>query len=332
MKVAAFAGAITMALLVKSWAQPVLVIRASTQSKPDTPAIQSLLHFKSRAEAASQGAIKVKIFDSARLYSDAQVGPAVASGAVEMGVINLSRFAVTIPVADVFQLPFLFNSVDLERKATARGSEIRALIEKTILTHEGVRTLWWQSQGQTVFLSNGFSVANPDNIANKVVRTFGPTITEVVHDCGGMPKDIGGSQQESALENHTVDVGMAGISSVVGRKLWEHMDTITRTNHASVQFVIAINEKFWQTIPQEQRSILLEAAGEADEVARKITDDIEAKSYRQLSEEGRVRVVELSQEELTLWRICSTDVLLQFLERSGPAGLEMMRAYGRMRQ
>jgi hypothetical protein len=40
---------------------------------------------------------------------------------------------------------------------------------------------------------------------------------------------------------------------------------------------------------------------------------------------------ELSAEELTLWRICSSAVLQQYLEKSGRLGQEVMRAYGRIR-
>lgn len=308
-----------------------VTIRFSTQSRPNTPAIQSVVHFKEHVEEASRGAIRVEVHHSAELYTDDQVGKAVSSGAVEMGVINLSRYAETIPIADAFQQPFLFNTEDLERKATAPGSQIRGLIDEAILTRAGARVLWWLSQGQTVFLSNGESVSDPEKLTNRTVRTFGPTIEAVVTECGGHPRDIGGSEQEAAYKKHEVDIGMAGISTVVGRKLWHDMSIITRTNHASVQFVVAINEKFWQGLSKDSQEIILKAAAAADEETRAIISDIEAKSYQEL-EAKNVKVVSLTDEELQLWRICSTDVLLQWLQKAGEAGHELMVAYGRMRK
>jgi C4-dicarboxylate-binding protein DctP len=90
------------------------------------------VHFKERVEAASNGSIKIEIHDSARLYSDDGIAQAVTSGAVEMGYVNLARYASTSPATGIFQLPFLFNSEAILGAARAPGSEIRTLIEKAV--------------------------------------------------------------------------------------------------------------------------------------------------------------------------------------------------------
>jgi C4-dicarboxylate-binding protein DctP len=309
-----------------------VTMRFSTQLVPAISTYRSIQHFKERVEQESKGGLVIDVHHSAKLYSDSQVGDAIASGAIEMGQVNLSRYAGTMPIADAFQLPFVFNTTEFRQAATAPGSEIRTLIERTVLTKAGSRVLWWIPMGQAVFLADGVSVADPEKIAGKTVRTFGPTIEALVRNCGGQPKDIGGPEQAKAYEKREVDVGMAPISAVAGRKLWRSMNTITRTNHASVQFVVVINEKYWQSLPADQRAILAGAARAADIEARSIEIEDEANAYKELAKDGGVKIVSLTDDELQCWRVCSSDLLEWFLQKAGPSGLKLMQAYGRMRK
>src|SRR5215471_11856897 len=85
-----------------------LTIRISTMWPLSHSNNLSFLHFKERLEAESKGDIHVDIYDSAKLYGDTTIAEAVSFGAVDMGYVSLSRYAATIPAADLFQLPFLF--------------------------------------------------------------------------------------------------------------------------------------------------------------------------------------------------------------------------------
>ncbi len=316
-----------------SYANPpekTVTIRISTQHTPTMATFPPLIFFKKHVEEASKGSIAVEIHHSAELYSDTKIGPAVSAGAIEMGIVDLSRYAEEIPAADVFQLPFVFNAEGLEDRATAPSSSIRSLIDAAIGARYGVRVLWWTSLGQTVFESNGVSVANPEAIVGKTVRTIGPTTSALVSECGGIPRDIGGPRMEKAFQAREVDMSMTGISTVFGRHLWRYMDTITRTNHSSVQFVAVINARFWARLSKEQKAILETAARAADADARRVNAEIEAKAYKELEEKHGMKISKLTPDQLALWRICSSDVLQHYLEKSGRMGLDVMRAYGRM--
>lgn len=315
----------------KAESQPI-TLRLSTQSLPESPSIKSILHFKERVEAKSQGRLRIEIYDSAKLYSDGAIGQAVGSGAVDMGYVNLARYAEKSLIADAFELPFLFNTPEIEKAARAPGSEIRQLLEAVILSQMNSRVLWWVSEGQVVFFANGMSVADPEIIAGKNVRVVGPLIESAVKLCGGKPKTIGASDQVKAYEQRQVDVGMSSIATVLARKIFKSMDTITKTNHASAEFVVVINERAWQGLPQELKEIVLDAAHFADTEASEIIAEIEASAYRQLVDQYSAKVVGLTDDQLILWRICTSDVLSDFMERTGKTGQELMQAYGRLKQ
>ena len=130
--VAVFFSAATAPLPVRAEDAPV-VIRLTTVTTPTMSTSQSLVHFKERVEAESKGSIQVQIYFSSSLYSDSKASSAVSSGAVEMAYINLHRFSAAVPIANAFQLPFLFNTDALEAAARAPDSEVRKLIDAGLL-------------------------------------------------------------------------------------------------------------------------------------------------------------------------------------------------------
>jgi C4-dicarboxylate-binding protein DctP len=248
-----------------------------------------------------------------------------------MGWVTLPRYAAVIPAADVFQLPFLFNTEAIATAARAPQSEIRQLIEDAILVQSKSRVLWWVPQGPLVFLSHGVSVADPRNLAGKIVRTFGPAMAAVVRECGGEPKDIGGQAQERAYESHIVDMGMTGITIVMERKLWRFMNVVTRTNHAILESLVVMNEAFWQHLSEDHAKIVAAASRAANEEAADLLLKVETAAYAELADRG-VQIVDLSRDELIAWRVCSSDVISNFVEKSDDLRQKLMTAYGRLRQ
>jgi C4-dicarboxylate-binding protein DctP len=153
----------------------------------------------------------------------------------------------------------------------------------------------------------------------------------IVRECGGTPKDIGSAAQEKAYETHVVDIGMTGISIVVERKLWRFMNIITRTNHARVEGAAVINEKFWQRLSEAHKKMIVAASQAADKEAADLVANVEATAYKSLADKG-TKITELSQDELLLWRVCSSDVLAKFVEKNGDLEQKLLSAYGRLRQ
>jgi len=285
---------------------------------------QNLLLFKEEVETASQGDISVEIFDSAQLFKDKEVPQAVGSGQIEMGVASLTRYVGEIPAVDIFYQPFMFNSEDLVRKATAKGSPIRGPIDEAILG-TGARVLWWQAYGGAIMLSNGGPVRTPADIEGKKVRVFGKTLGEFIQAVGGNPTLISGSEQYLAYQRGTVDVGMTGVSGVKSRSLWDVMDTITVTNHADIEFVVVVNEDFWQGLSEEERTIVSAAADKADKAVRDKVAQIEADAFAAAEQQG-MKVYQLSEEEISAWKAGAAPVLDKYRADSGDLGAQLLEA------
>ncbi len=279
---------------------------------------QNLVLFKQEVEKNANGEIEVQIYDSAQLYKDKEVPQAVGSGQIEMGDASLTRYVGEIPAVDIFYLPFLFNTEDLVRVATKKGSPIRDAIDAAIL-ETGSRVLWWQAYGGAIMLSKDSPLKTPADIKGKKVRVFGKTLGTWIKATGGSPTLTAGSEQYLAYQRGTVDIGMTGISGVKSRKLWDVMNTVTVTNNADIEFIVLINEKFWRGLPENHKAIILAAAAKADAAVRDDMARIESEAYEAAKLNG-MSVYRLTPEEVKAWRASAEPVIEAYLKDSGPLG------------
>lgn len=301
-----------------------LTLRITLQTSLKSNLGQNLTMFESLLEEASAGSIDVQIYDSAQLYRDKEVPEAVSSGQIEMGVASLTRFVGEIPAVDVFYMPFLLNSEDKIRAATTQGSPVRDPIDAAIL-ETGARVLWWQAYGSVILLSNGGPMATPTDVENKKVRVFGKTLGSWIQTVGGAPTLISGSEQFLAYQRGTVDVGMTGVAGVQSRKLWEVMDTITVTNNADIEFIVLVNEEFWQGLTDEQRGWISDAAQKSEVALRDKVGEMEAEAYRQAEENG-MTIYQLSDEDVAAWKAASAPVVDKWLSSAPNMGQQILDA------
>lgn len=287
---------------------------------------ENLVLFEKEVEERTGGAIDVEIYDSATLYKDKEVPAAVGSGAIEAGVASLTRYVGDAPVVDVFYMPFLFNTEDKVRAAVAEGSPVRATLEEEI-AKTGGQVLYWQAYGGAILLSQGGPIRTPDDMQGKKARVFGKTLGDFVTAAGGAPTLISGSEQYLAYQRGTVDVGMTGVSGVKSRKLWEVMDTITKTNHANIEFVVVVNTEWWNSLSPEIQGQIREAAKVAQDDVRDRMSQIEADAYAAAEANG-MTVVELSDEELAAWQATAQPVYDGYIEAAGEAGQKVLDALG----
>ncbi|WP_413205064.1 TRAP transporter substrate-binding protein DctP [Rhodospirillum sp. A1_3_36] len=299
-------------------------IRISLQLPMKSHLGQNLLMFKEEVESKSKGAMEVQIYDSAQLFKDSEVPQAVGQGQIEAGVASLTRYVGDIPAVDVFFMPFLFNSEELVRKATAPGSPVRAPLDAAI-AKTGSKVLWWQAYGGNILLTKDAPLKGPEDMKDKKARVFSKALGTWTAALGGAPTLISGSEQYLAYQRGTVDIGMTGISGVSARKLWEVMNTITRTNNADIEFIVVMNEDFFNSLPKDQQEIITTAARNAEVAVRDYVSTMEADAFKEAEANG-MTVYEPTKEEIAAWQAASQPVIDAWLKESGPLAEQVYKA------
>ncbi len=316
------AAALAAGLVLGGAAQAQTTLRITLQLPIKSHLGQNLLQFEEEVEKASGGDIQVEIYPSAQLYKDKEVPQAVSSGAIEMGVASLTRFAGTIPAVDVFYVPFLLDSADKVKKATSPGSPIRGPIDEAVLA-TGARILWWQPYGNTILLSKKQPLHGPADVKGKKVRVFGKTLGKWVEVVGGKPVLTSGSEQFLAYQRGVVDIGMTGITTVKSRKLNEVMDAVTRVPIAAIEFVVVINEKVWQGLSDREREIISTAAANAEKAINARIVEIEEDAAKYAVDSGMI-VYDPTPEEMAAWREASQPMFELFAKEAGELGTRLV--------
>ena len=290
----------------------------------------ALVHFKEEVEKRTEKETSVEIFDKGKLYIDDQVVDAVSSGAIEMGVAGFNQLVKRVPAVDIMQQPFLFNFEALVRAAASRDSELRKVIGKAVLDAVGVRVLWWESFGSTVFFSKGRDVREPDQIKNQKVRVFSETMAQLTRLCGGTPVVLSSSKMHDALKSGAADMAMTGIGTVETRELWKVTDTVTRTEHGALEFFVIMNGKTWQSLSQSHETIIEEAARKAERRVRDKVSEVESKAYAFAREKG-MKILDLTPDQVAEWRACSSGVLEAYMGSTSDLVRQLTAAYGKLR-
>jgi C4-dicarboxylate-binding protein DctP len=306
-------------------------LRATLQVASSEPYLGvPLVRFKEEVERRSGKTISIEIYDRGQLYIDTQVVDAIASGSIELGVAGTYQFAKRIPDISIVEQPFLLNFEALLHAAVAPDSEIRKMIDDTVLQATGVRVLWWQAAGTSVFFTRGRDATEPEAINGKRVRVFSQITAEMTKACGGTPTIISTSKMHDAMQDRTVDLAMGSITSVEPRELWKVADTITMTHHVPIEFMLLVNERTWQSLAPEHQAIVAEAARDVERATRERVAQIEGEAYAFAQSKG-MKVRALTSDQVAEWRACSAEVLIDYMGVNSELARRLVAAYGRLR-
>jgi len=312
-------------------AEPI-VLKLSLQVAIDNPQLGvSVVQFKTEVERESQGSVVVEIFDKGRLYIDDQVLGAIQSGAVDMGMAGINQISRKLPAAEIIEQPFLFNFEALTNAAADPDRELRQLLDKAILETLAVRVLWWQTGGyHELFGRDGLDVSDPQRLRSKRVRVYSSSMAGVIERCGGTPQIISITKTLDALKDGNVDLAMSGVLSAETRLLWQGSDTITRTDIASMEWLIVMNERSWQTLTDSQRAVIEAAAKKAERDIRGKSSQLEERSWQWARNKG-MKIQDLTPDQVAEWRACSAGALESYASGGGELERKLMMAYGKLR-
>lgn len=327
--IVAIAGIVLSLGLFTSAARAEQTLRITLQLPMNHHLGKNLQAFRDIVERDTDGEIEVEIYPSAQLYKDKEVPQAVGSGAIEMGVASITRFAGVIPAVDIFYVPFMFNSPELVAKATAPDSPIRRALDAE-MTRTGARPLWWQAYGGAILLSKNKPIRRPEDMKDLKVRVFGKTLGEFAKAVGAAPALISGSEQFLAYQRGTVDAGMTGVTAVESRKLYQVMNYMTLTNHTDIEFVVLINEDVWRNLSDDHKAILTRAARTVERELRDKMVDIERRVTAEL--EDKINIIRLDPDDLEAWRAATDPVIDAYIRQAGPLGRTLVDEARKLRE
>ena len=298
-------------------------LRLSLQVSVKHPIGANIVFFKQQVEKASDGKLKIEIYDSAQLYKGSEIPQAVGSGAVDMGLVLIDEYAGTIPAVGLFSVAFLFPSYEVLGKAADPSSPVRQEIDE-LIRKTGTRVMWWQDYGPIQLLSKGDPISEPAQMKGKKVRVLGKPSGDFINALGGIPVKIGGSEQFIAYQRGTVDIGMTGTTAIESRKLFEVMNSVTITNHAQTEFLVVMNDKLFNSMSAQEKKWIGDAALAAELKMRAETKKDNLDSEQFIKDKTSMKVINLTPAQVKSWQEAAKQAIEAYIKDAGPAGQRLV--------
>jgi C4-dicarboxylate-binding protein DctP len=225
-------------------------LRCSLDTEPSHARNVGFRDYLSKLEAASDGQIKTRLFESGTLFPDLQVVKALVQGQVEMACPGTWTLTGFVPDADFSQLPVFYGRpIDVVHKATdgAAGKFVNAAITSKL--HIEVLGNWfdlgynnWYSSSKplnTLADLQGMKLRSPGGVLNSWrIRFF-----------GGIPNVTAWPDVPLAMSQGTFDGLITTNTSAFSSKLYDSgLRHSLQDEQGMGLYVPLVNQAFWQKI------------------------------------------------------------------------------------
>ena len=222
------------------------------------------------------------------LYTDGSLGDlasqvdAVVNGSIDILCAGDSYYSTYVPQMQIFELPFLYESVDEARYVldSEAGQAIADMFAGT-----GIQILDYWELGMRQLTNSVRPVTNFEDAQGLRIRVL-PVEIQVYawEQFGCQVVAIDGSELYSSLQTGVVDAQENPLEGIYSNKLYEIQPYVTMTNHVFTPAALSISDATVARLSAEQLEAVQRAAGEATGWLRAAMDEDEQMAYDAISE------------------------------------------------
>ena len=301
-------------------AEEKVTLKMATALPSSHPLVKAMDVLKDKANEKSKGSVTIQIYPAGQLYNDKNMNDAIISGGIDMGLNTVGRWATIVPAMDIFDVPFIFPSYEKVDKAIDSGLGEKLGNE---LMKKGVRPLIWADYGFVQYANNKKLVKTPAEFDGLKIRGYSKYSAETIKAMGASSVTMGSSEVYMGIQRGTIDGQTSGTTAMRDRKMYEVHKYLTLTNHASPEFIVAINEKSYSKLNANQKKALDAAAIEVRDMIRANAKAEDLKALADLKAKG-MEVYEVPENELQAWRDATKPVWDLFIKENGKFGQELI--------
>jgi tripartite ATP-independent transporter DctP family solute receptor len=255
---------------------------------------QGAARFVELVDAKSQGRIKIKPYFNGSLGNDVQVTSSLQGGTIEFVVPQTSTLTGMIKEFEILDFPFLFNS-ERDAEKILDGAVGRKLLDK--LPAKGLVGLAYWENGFFNATNSKHPINRVEDFEGLKFRAVQAKISQdTVKALGANPVPLAVPELYTALETRTVDGQGTPTAVIAALKLNEVQKYLSLTQHSYGAFIPLVSKKFWDTLSEADRKILVDAAVETRAYQRGIAREQAKSAQASMAAKGLI-VNEISAAE-----------------------------------
>ncbi len=283
---------------VSSVAAAPLVINFSHVVDENTPKGQMANKFKELVSQRLKGKVVVKIFPKARLFGDEQMFEALLLDDVQMGAPSLADFKKYAPKLQVFDLPFLFESMEAVDRFQKSPAGLDFL---TSMTDRGILGLGYFHNGMKQ-LSAKKELRRPEDASGLKFRIqFSEVIAAQFKTLGAIPVPAPFGQTFTLLDTGVVDGQENTWSNIYSKKFHTVQPYITESNHGVLDYMVITSVDFWESMPEDIRLEVKKAIDEAIAFGNEQALQLAVGDRKRIEDSKKTKILVLSKDERQKW-------------------------------
>ncbi len=278
--------------------------------------------FKELIEARSGGKITINIYTGGQLGNDNEQVQGLVDGTMDFVSSMTGSLAAGSISYGVFDLEFAQSSLE-ELRALETDQEFVDWLDKAGQEEVNARLVGGLCDAGFRQLTSNVEVHTLDDLKGLKLRVGN---TKFVIDTwtalGTSPTVMDFSELYMGLQQKTVDAEENPYMNIVGNKLYEVQKYTIETNHSPHLITFVMNNRLYESLPENVQNLITECATEATEYVRSIADE-SLDEYKQICKDNGMTIIELDKEVLDQMKECAQSVWPEIIDTVGEDACQM---------
>ena len=266
-----------------------LILRLSHSMAPGVTSLHTFADtFRSLAEAATGGAVTIRIFPSGTLGQEREVVQQLQEGLVDFMVSGSAIWGSVAPKLQVLDFPFMWRDwAHVHRIVDGTvGREAAEYLDRAVR----MRPLAWSdSFGFRHVVTRSRDITETSQLAGLKIRTIQtPIYVKAVELMGASPTPMAFGEVYTSLQTGVIDGYEHDANTTMQQRFYEIAGFMARTGHIAGVLGLWASTSTLARLPAELKATLQEAALEAARRHRRRGPEEDAASTQQLIRSGMV--------------------------------------------
>lgn len=227
------------------------------------PVHEAMVYMAEMISKKSQGRMIVKVYPNQQLGTERELVELLQIGSLGLTKVSSATLESFAPAMQVLSMPYLFKD-DEHRDVVLKGP----IGKKLLLESEKywLRGLCYYDAGKRSFYSKTKPIESPDDLKGLKIRVLESNMaTNMIKGFGGSPTPISYGELYTALQQGIVDAAENNPPSLYTSRHYEVCKFYSINEHSAMPDVVVISTKVWDSLDEEEKQWIQEAADESAE-------------------------------------------------------------------
>lgn len=289
--------------------------------------------FKDMVEKKTDGDIDVQILPYGKWGSSySALYDAIQGGALQIG-FGSGALGGTVPESQLLSLNFVMSPDELETVKVLNSPEfLESDAWQSAFRDRGLVPMAELAEGFQVWTTNK-SVSTPADMKNMHIRVMDNSLLRSTYQAyGASPITIAYGELYSALQQGQADANIQPVFAHEEMGFYEVQDYMIFAKQAQFVATLMGNLDWYEGLTDEQRKMLKEVTAELVQEGHDIQTQFNSERLETIKSKGKIKIVELSQEQREEFRKMVEPVRQTFIDEVGDKGKQaldiLLREFG----